>query len=332
MISVITSTYNKHKFLALTLAAYSLQTDKNFELVIVDDGSAEPSDLLVKRYQDKITIRYHYLEKAGLSAARNKALELASGDRIIITDDDRIPSPRFVEEHRRALDRNQHAVSIGKQFRVVSYYSRKIPFEFHGWMKLFSQCPELLSVTEEIQLIREEDLVRDFDGTIHRYLIGEFDPARLGVLVDLYGDDLEGYYFGWTKAFGGNMAFDRRYCTKPVQYDLNYKGYGKEDTDISYQLYEQGFRFIFSPQAANYHQEHPRSDNENTEHFLNTKYFRRKYDTLETFLHELVLQNELEETEANKFMEVIDKYGDVVLPKIEAYVQKKNPVQLASQP
>ena len=54
----------------------------------------------------------------------------------------------------------------------------------------------------------------------------------------------------------GNIAFDRSLCWQLPEYDANYKGYGQEDVDFSYQLYLQGYKFCFCKDTVNYHQEH----------------------------------------------------------------------------
>ena len=50
MISVITSTYNKDKYLDLTLAGYINQTCDDFEIVIVDDGSIDGTKKIIEKY------------------------------------------------------------------------------------------------------------------------------------------------------------------------------------------------------------------------------------------------------------------------------------------
>ena len=123
-VSVIIPTYNKCKFLDLTLAGFLLQSYENFELIIIDDGSSDMTREVVRKYESKLDIRYIYKNNGGRSSARNYALKMDLGEYIIFNDDDRIPSPDLIKYHMDKLEKNNKLVTIGYKHEILSFYRR----------------------------------------------------------------------------------------------------------------------------------------------------------------------------------------------------------------
>lgn len=311
MISVLLATYNKARFLDLTLAAYVQQSYKDFEIVIVDDGSTDNTREIVGKYQSKLNIHYQPQEKKGISRARAATLEHAKGKYIIITDDDRIPCKDFVYEHKRVLDSGKKCVNIGKECLIASYFSQDVRYRFKDEFRLYNRYPELLDV-EGKQLFTAEDILTDFDSVIDKYYLSDYTESSLLNMVRKYGEDLTGFYLAWSRAFGGNMSYNKELCTKPLEYDHNYVGYGVEDIDFSYQLFLQGFHFQFSPLAINYHQEHPRGKRENRDIFRNFQYFCEKYPNLEVQMMKMEWDDLISLEAANDFYRIMRDYKELL--------------------
>jgi glycosyltransferase involved in cell wall biosynthesis len=88
-VSITLCCYNSEPFLEATLESIVAQTYRNWELVIVNDGSRDATEEIVKRYVAQgWPITYHYQPNAGLGAARNKALELSRGKFVALIDHD----------------------------------------------------------------------------------------------------------------------------------------------------------------------------------------------------------------------------------------------------
>lgn len=89
LISVILTSYNsKYEFIMNTLKSIKLQTYKNFELIIVDDGSNNGVlDIVLTKFDFK-KIKVIRQENKGLPAARNTGIENATGEYIAFIDDD----------------------------------------------------------------------------------------------------------------------------------------------------------------------------------------------------------------------------------------------------
>ena len=89
LISVIIPVYNAEKYLEQCLNSIKNQTYKNFEVIIVNDGSKDNTDSICKKFaQSDSRFRYFSKENGGVSSARNFGLDNANGHYITFIDGD----------------------------------------------------------------------------------------------------------------------------------------------------------------------------------------------------------------------------------------------------
>lgn len=86
--SVVIPVYNRPEELADLLASLTQQTEQDFEVLVMDDGSTISSKSVVDQYQGKLDAQYHYGENQGQGFARNDGMRLAKGDFFVILDSD----------------------------------------------------------------------------------------------------------------------------------------------------------------------------------------------------------------------------------------------------
>lgn len=96
-VSIISCFYNEEKYLAQAIDSVLVQTYSNFELILVNDGSTDHSDEIVKSYHDDRIKYISYRENRYQAYARNKGLEIATGDYIGFFDCDDIMRPDKME-------------------------------------------------------------------------------------------------------------------------------------------------------------------------------------------------------------------------------------------
>ncbi|MGI9265762.1 MAG: glycosyltransferase family 2 protein [Gammaproteobacteria bacterium] len=104
-ISVILSTYNQPDWLEKSVWGYMAQTDRNFEIIVADDGSGPEttSRIGMLAAESDIRIRHVWQEDDGFQKTRilNKAILASGGDYLLFSDGDCIPRSDFVAVHRQ---------------------------------------------------------------------------------------------------------------------------------------------------------------------------------------------------------------------------------------
>ena len=90
MLTIFTPTYNRAYVLDNLYLSLCIQTNKDFEWLIIDDGSTDNTKEKIQNWiaEKKIRIRYVYQKNAGKSAAHNRALELTQTELFVCVDSD----------------------------------------------------------------------------------------------------------------------------------------------------------------------------------------------------------------------------------------------------
>lgn len=89
LISIIIPAYNIENYIAKCLDSLLNQTYRNLEIIVVDDGSSDNTGKVIDDYSSKYdNIKVIHKKNAGVSAARNSGIEVASGDYIGFVDGD----------------------------------------------------------------------------------------------------------------------------------------------------------------------------------------------------------------------------------------------------
>ena len=93
--SVIIPVYNRLQEVEELLKSLSSQSVKNFEVIIVEDGSTFPCRKVVERFANDLSVTYHAKPNTGRSDSRNVGMQLAKGDYFIFFDSDCIIPPGY---------------------------------------------------------------------------------------------------------------------------------------------------------------------------------------------------------------------------------------------
>ena len=87
-VSIVMPTYNRQNSISRAIRSVQRQTFSNWELHIVDDGSTDATEEILKQFLADKRITYTKIAHTGVAAARNVALDMASGDIIFYLDSD----------------------------------------------------------------------------------------------------------------------------------------------------------------------------------------------------------------------------------------------------
>lgn len=120
LISIIIPTYNRASFIGKTLDSILAQTYKNWECIVVDDGSTDDTKEVLKAYcDDDSRFRFYMRPKnkpKGANACRNYGFELSKGDFINWFDSDDIMHPKKIIEQVEALENSEFKFSVCQSF------------------------------------------------------------------------------------------------------------------------------------------------------------------------------------------------------------------------
>ena len=103
--SIIIPVYNRPEEIDDLLNSLTRQTYVHFEVIVVDDGSSIPCEPVVNAYNDRLRIRYFYIENSGPGLARNQGVRYAEGEIVIVLDSDCIVPASYLEQVHESLMR-----------------------------------------------------------------------------------------------------------------------------------------------------------------------------------------------------------------------------------
>ncbi len=109
--SIIIPNYNGSAFIDGCMTALKRQTEKNFEIIMADNGSEDDSISIFEKYRD-MNIRCIKLDKNyGFSKAVNEGIKAAEADYVILLNNDTIPGKHFVEALTEAIEEDENIFS-----------------------------------------------------------------------------------------------------------------------------------------------------------------------------------------------------------------------------
>jgi glycosyltransferase involved in cell wall biosynthesis len=176
LVSVMIGAYEAERYLGESIQSVFAQTHRPLELIVVDDGSSDGTAEVARSYGDRITFLQQ--PNAGNGAARNRALEAATGDFYAFLDADDRFTPRKLELQ---LDTLRADASVDVVFgHVREFVSPELPE--HVRARVRPPAPVQPWAAPNLMLIRQEAFDR----------VGLFATNfRVGVTVDWYARAVE---------------------------------------------------------------------------------------------------------------------------------------------
>jgi hypothetical protein len=119
-VTVLMSVFNDRGYLVEAVQSILDQTFRDFEFLIIDDGSSEPLDTSLPVYADNRIVFVRHANM-GLTRSLNRGLSLATGAYIARMDADDVSLPGRLEAQVRLLDANSHLDMVGAFFDVIDH-------------------------------------------------------------------------------------------------------------------------------------------------------------------------------------------------------------------
>ena len=195
LISVIIPVYKVEQYLPVCLDSMLEQTYRNFELILVNDGSPDNSWQIMQEYAEKdARVRIFRKENGGVSSARNFGLEQAKGSYIGFVDSDDAVLPQYLEWLYEAL------CTCGTRISMCRYRSvregeplwsltecptpKKITLKTYSWMEDWSggHCWRMLTHRDVLQDVRFDSSL--FYGEDALFFVTEFIKAGSLAFLD----------------------------------------------------------------------------------------------------------------------------------------------------
>lgn len=149
LVSIILPVYNVEEYLEECLDSVIGQSYENYELIAINDGSTDSSLNILERYQEKLgcKLRIHTQENAGLSAARNKGLDLSHGEYIYFLDSDDWILSDALSKSVTSMEKGQADLVIfnakafcdgmSDELLKNAYYTRNLPQNNYSGLSAF---------------------------------------------------------------------------------------------------------------------------------------------------------------------------------------------------
>ena len=103
LFSIIVPVYNRADEIDAFLSSFAKQSSKNFEVIVVDDGSTDNLKEVMEKYQNNLKLKYFYQQNKGPGAARNLGMKKANGDIFIFIDSDCTVPTDYIEHLQKHI-------------------------------------------------------------------------------------------------------------------------------------------------------------------------------------------------------------------------------------
>ncbi len=239
-VSVIIPTYNRSNILKFTLSSLIDQDfpSREYEVIVIDDGSSDDTREVVESYKDKLNIIYYFQEDKGfrVALARNEGIKRAKGDVLVFIDTGIVVGNTFVREHFNAHNVN----NPDEKYAVIGYV-----YGFSYEHKEDDSTPEFIDFNrpnQMIQKLKQSDYYCDMRELVY---------SRIN-------DDLNSIPVPWMLFYTNNVSVKRAELIKAGCFDEDFVRWGVEDVECAYRLYKNKLKFKVSREACGVHYPHER--------------------------------------------------------------------------
>jgi len=172
-ISVIIPTYNRAHTLRRALDSVLNQSYRNFECLVVDDGSIDDTRKVISEYQDE-RVTYLYSENKGVSSARNIGFQHSRGEWISLLDSDDEWLIHKLEEQVKFIEKNNHYKIVHGEEVWIRSGKRVNPKKIHkkSGGRIFERCLKLCLISPSTVII-SRNLWSEYGGFNEDFVVCE---------------------------------------------------------------------------------------------------------------------------------------------------------------
>jgi len=217
LISVIVTTYNWPSALKLCLDSLFAQQDKQFEIIIADDGSSAANVKFTQAYcaDSPVSVSYSHHDDQGFRAGtiRNKAVAQSKGDYLLFVDGDCVLLPDFIARHRQLAATG--CFVPGNRVLLSPAFTRTV---------IEQQIPLYTKPFYYFLLLRLQQKINRISGFFHLPLgfLRRIQPKK------------------WQRAMTCNLGVWKKDFIRVNGFDELFEGWGFEDSDLVIRLIHAG--------------------------------------------------------------------------------------------
>ncbi len=193
--SIVMPTFNRRDILINCLKHLEKQTFpiKEFEVVIVDDGSSDNTSSAIKKFKktSKLKINYTFVNHVGPTVARNIGLRKAKGEYIALVNDDMLPDKHWLAEHIKIHEKEKGVavlgfidwdpnIEINYFMRFIAPYGPQFDFRIKDW----NNCGYKNFLTSNLTMDRKWLEMENFNEDIN---FASCEDIDLGIRLEKRG-------------------------------------------------------------------------------------------------------------------------------------------------
>lgn len=171
LFSIVIPLFNKQRFISDTLSSVFDQHEKDYEIIIVNDGSTDTSEAIVSQYKHPY-ITYIKTKNNGVAAARNLGIQKSKGTYIALLDADDLWFPFYLQEIKSLIDAYPNCQVYATAVREL-YHGKSVPVQY-------SISHEQQQTLSYFKASRKKTILSSSSTVFHKNVfqtIGEFDTT-----------------------------------------------------------------------------------------------------------------------------------------------------------
>jgi glycosyltransferase involved in cell wall biosynthesis len=264
-VSVVTTTYNCATYIVTTVECVLAQTWRDFEYIVIDDGSTDNTRELLEPYLDRIT--YIHQENMRYSPARNRGIRAAHGEYLAFLDSDDLWEPTKLEKQVAVLDQHPEVALVHTRTDFIDTQGQ--PTRFSGMQVFGPEGDQVVIGDPRKELFFGAHVLTPSSAMVRRSMLdaaGAFDETLsygedwdVWVRLAQYGSfayipEVLSHYrvFGWEKILKRESS--EELLVQPLRTIEKARKLWPGDPAEGQALYEQGMAVIYLRAALSSYQ------------------------------------------------------------------------------